>query len=98
MATKSRSNPAPAPPVQEPAPASIEERALSYLRVLALECILASPESLRITDLTRMIVERLGVPFDEHEAGGLASVIRLMLDSDPRFAQSSRRWDLALRM
>src|SRR5205085_7920353 len=84
--------------VEEAGGATIEERALSYLKVLALECILSSPESLRITDLTRQIVERLGVPFDEHEAGGLAAVVRLLLDSDPRFGQSSRRWDLALRM
>src|SRR5947209_8035016 len=100
MATKARSTPtpAPAPPTAEAAPATLEERALSHLKVLALESILSSAESLRITDLARMVVERLGVPFDEHEAGGLASVIRLLLDSDPRFAQSSRRWDLAMRM
>ena len=74
MPTKTRSTPAPAPAAQEAAPATIEDRALSYLKVVALECIVSSPEALRITDLTRMVVERLGVPFDEHEAGGLASV------------------------
>ena len=98
MATKTRNVPAPAPVAQEAAPASIEDRALSYLKVVALESILSSPEPLRITDLARLVIERLGMSLDEHEAGGLASVVRLLLDSDPRFAQSSRRWDLALRM
>ena len=44
------------------------------------------------------VLERLDIPMSEEEAGGLASVVRLILDSDPRFAHSNRRWDLAMRM
>ena len=90
--------PKPAAPPAENGSETLQERALTYLRLLALESILASEEPLRITDLTRAVIERLHVSFSEEEAGGLAAVLRLTLDSDPRFAQSNRRWDLSMRM
>lgn len=95
MATKTA--PRPAPKAENAGP-SLQERAIDYLRVLCLEAIVASPEPSRITDLTRAVTERLQVSWNDEEVGGLASVIRLTLDSDPRFAQSNRQWDLALRM
>ncbi len=87
---------APQQPVWAPAP--IEERALEYLKTVAFEAILDAPEAQRITDLTRAVIDRLRVTLSDEESGGLASVIRLTLDSDPRFAQTNRMWDLALRM
>src|SRR5215204_2272205 len=97
MATKTAARKA-APAASENGQGSLDERALEYLRVLCLEGIVGSDEPSRITDLTRSVTERLEVSWSEEEVGGLASVIRLTLDSDPRFAQSNRQWDLALRM
>jgi len=85
-----------------PATAGAEERlrsrALDTLRTLALEVVLASDEPLRTVDIARLVSERLGVTLNEEEMGGLASVVRMVMDSDPLFSQSNRQWDLALRM
>jgi hypothetical protein len=98
MAVKStpKTAAAPATPAVEENP--IQQQAIDHLKALALDCLLDSPEPLRIADLGRAVLARLDLPFSEEEAGGLASVVRLILDSDPRFAQSNRQWDLALRM
>ncbi|MFN3651708.1 MAG: hypothetical protein ACK47B_19195 [Armatimonadota bacterium] len=73
-------------------------RALDILKTHALETILESDEPLRTVDLARMVADRLQLDLNEEELGGLAAVVRLVLDSDPMFSQANRQWDLALRM
>src|SRR5688500_2924575 len=73
-------------------------RALDIIKTATLESILRSDEPLRTADAARMVAERLGMELTEEELGGLASLVRMVLDSDPLFSQSNRQWDLALRM
>ena len=56
---------------------------LDTLKTATLEAILASEEPLRTLDVAHMVAERLGLKLSEEEMGGLASVIRMVLDSDP---------------
>lgn len=76
----------------------LRNRALDTLRTQALEAVLASNEPLRTVDVARTVAERLGITLTEEEMGGLASVVRMVMDNDPLFSQSNRQWDLALRM
>ncbi len=76
----------------------LRDRALDTLRTFALESILASDEPLRTADLAVHVGRRLEMNLTEDEQGGLASVVRLVLDSDPLFSQANRQWDLALRL
>lgn len=76
----------------------LRSRALDAIRTSTLETILDSEEPLRTVDAARSVAERLGLELSEEELGGLASVVRMVLDSDPLFSQSNRQWDLALRM
>jgi hypothetical protein len=84
------------------APASAEERlrarALDLLKSVTLEAILESDEPLRTVDAARIVAENLSLKLTEEETGGLASVVRMVLDSDPIFSQANRQWDIALRM
>lgn len=73
-------------------------RALDLLRTTLLEVILESDAPLRTADLARLVAERLGLSLTEEQAGGLAVLTRMVLDTDPLFSQSHRQWDLALRM
>ncbi len=76
----------------------LRSRALDTLRTHALEIILDSPDPVRTVDVARLVAQRLELTLNEEEIGGLASVVRLVLDGDPLFSQSNRQWDLALRM
>ncbi len=76
----------------------LRNRALDLLRTATLEVMLDAEEPLRTVDVARLVAERLGLTLSDEEAGGLASVVRMVLDSDPLFSQSNRQWDLALRM
>ncbi|MCC2672149.1 MAG: hypothetical protein K0Q72_4621, partial [Armatimonadetes bacterium] len=82
----------------EPAEDRLRSRALDAIRTSTLETILDSDEPLRTVDAARSVADRLGLELNEEELGGLASVVRMVLDSDPLFSQSNRQWDLALRM
>lgn len=82
----------------EPNITSPRERALDLLRGEILAVILEAEEPLRTVDIAREAGERLGLQLNDTDAGGLASVVRMLLDSDPLFSQSNRQWDLALRM
>ncbi|HTE19368.1 MAG TPA: hypothetical protein VK689_13420 [Armatimonadota bacterium] len=86
-----------APPA-ETGDESLRGRALDTLRTQILEVILGSNEPLRTVDVARMVAEELQLEFNEAEMGGLASLVRMLMDSDPLFSQSNRQWDLALRM
>ncbi|HEU4751641.1 MAG TPA: hypothetical protein VFU47_00955, partial [Armatimonadota bacterium] len=77
---------------------SLRSRALDVLRTATLEAILASDEPLRTVDAARQVADELGLELNEEEMGGLATVVRMVLDSDPMFSQANRQWDLALRM
>lgn len=76
----------------------LRSRALDAIRTCTLEVILNSDEPLRTVDAARAVAEHLGLALNEEELGGLSSVVRMVLDSDPLFSQSNRQWDLALRM
>ena len=76
----------------------LRSRALDAIRTSTLETILDSDEPLRTVDAAHSVADRLGLELSEEELGGLASVVRMVLDSDPLFSQSNRQWDLALRM
>jgi len=76
----------------------LRSRALDAIRTCTLEVILDSDEPLRTVDAARLVAEHLGLDLNEEELGGLSSVVRMVLDSDPLFSQSNRQWDLALRM
>jgi hypothetical protein len=76
----------------------LRTRALDTLKTAALEAILASDEPLRTVDLGREVADRLQLSLNEEELGGLSSLVRMVLDSDPMFSQSNRQWDLAVRM
>src|SRR5207248_110683 len=76
----------------------IRSRALEALRAQALNAILDSDEPLRTVDVARAVSDGFDLELNEEELGGLASVVRMVLDSDPLFSQSNRQWDLALRM
>ena len=76
----------------------LRTRALDTLRTATLDTILQSEEPLRTVDIARSVAGHLGLTLSEEELGGLASVVRMVLDSDPLFSQSNRQWDLALRM
>lgn len=76
----------------------LRARALDTLRTATLDIILQSSEPLRTVDIARSVAGRLGLDLTEEEMGGLASVVRMVLDSDPMFSQANRQWDLALRM
>jgi hypothetical protein len=76
----------------------LRSRALDAIRSQALEAILEADEPLRTVDVAREVSERLGLDLNEEEMGGLASLARMVLDSDPLFSQANRQWDLALRM
>jgi len=80
------------------AEARLRARALDTLRTHTLEVILEAEEPLRTADVGRLVAERLDLSLNEEELGGLASLVRMVLDSDPLFSQSNRQWDLALRM
>lgn len=87
-------NPTPAVSAEE----RLRARALDAVKTQALEAILASDEPLRTVDLARSVADRVGLTLSEEELGGLASLVRMLLDSDPMFSQSNRQWDLAVRM
>jgi hypothetical protein len=76
----------------------LRARALDTIKTATLEAILLSDEPLRTVDAARLVAERLELELTEEEMGGLASLVRMVLDSDPLFSQSNRQWDLALRM
>ncbi|MGV3721257.1 MAG: hypothetical protein ACO1SX_10155, partial [Actinomycetota bacterium] len=76
----------------------LRSRALDAIRTCVLEVILAADEPLRTVDVGRLAAERLGLELNEDELGGMSTVARMVLDSDPLFSQSNRQWDLALRM
>jgi hypothetical protein len=76
----------------------LRARALDTLKTHTLETILASPEPLRTGDVGRMVNDRLGLDLTEEEGGGLASLVRMVMDSDPMFSQANRQWGLAMRM
>lgn len=76
----------------------LRSRALDAIRTCVLEVILAADEPLRTVDVGRLAAERLGLELTEEELGGMSTVARMVLDSDPLFSQSNRQWDLALRM
>lgn len=73
-------------------------RALDLLKTTTLEVILGSDEPLRTGEVGRRVAEALGLELSEEEQGGLATLVRMVMDSDPLFSQSNRQWDLALRM
>ena len=73
-------------------------RALDLLRSHTLEVILEAEEPLRTVDVARFVADRLDLSLNDEEMGGLASLVRMVMDSDPLFSQSNRQWDLALRM
>lgn len=76
----------------------LRARALELLKTSTLEVILASDEPLRTGDVGRRVGEHLGLTLSEEELGGLATLARMVMDSDPLFSQSNRQWDLALRL
>src|SRR3954470_8723333 len=76
----------------------LRSRALEALRAQALAAILESDEPMRTVDVARAVSDGFDLDLNEEELGGLASVVRMVLDSDPLFSQSNRQWDLALRM
>src|SRR5688572_32251856 len=76
----------------------LRSRALDLLRITILDSILESDEPLRTVDAARNAADVLDLDLSEEELGGLASLARMVLDSDPLFSQSNRQWDLALRM
>jgi hypothetical protein len=76
----------------------LRSRALDLLRTTTLEVVLEAAEPLRTADLARLVGERLALRLTDEEQGGLASLVRLVLDSDPLYSQANRQWDLALRM
>jgi hypothetical protein len=76
----------------------LRARALDLLKSITLEIILESDEPIRTVDAARAVADRLDLTLNEEEIGGLASVVRMVLDSDPMFSQANRQWDLALRM
>jgi hypothetical protein len=76
----------------------LRSRALDLVRAQTLETILEADEPLRTVDVARLVAERLDLSLNEEEMGGLSSVVRVVLDSDPLFSQANRQWDLALRM
>lgn len=73
-------------------------RALDLLRTETLASVVASDEPLRTVDVARGVADALGLTLGEEEMGGLATLVRMVLDSDPLFSQANRQWDLALRM
>lgn len=77
---------------------NLRARSLDLVRTACLEVMLEADEPLRTADVARLAAERLGLQLTEEELGGLGSLVRLVLDSDPLYSQSNRRWDLALRM
>lgn len=77
---------------------NLRARALDAIRGEALLTILESDEPLRTADIARSVAERLDLELTEEETGGLAQIVRMVLDSDPLFSQANRQWDLALRM
>ncbi len=77
---------------------NLRARALDAVRGEALLTILESDEPLRTADVARSVAERLDLELGEEELGGLAQIVRMVLDSDPLFSQANRQWDLALRM
>ena len=76
----------------------LRTRAFDILKGSILESILSSSEPLRTVDAARLVANRLRLDLNEEELGGLASLVRTLLDSDPRYSQANRQWDLALRM
>src|SRR5687768_17891031 len=76
----------------------LRSRALDLLRITILESILESDEPHRTVDAARNAADALDLELSEEELGGLATLARMVLDSDPLFSQSNRQWDLALRM
>jgi hypothetical protein len=77
---------------------ALRARALDAVRSSALDVILASDEPLRTVDIAKQVASRLEMRLSEEELGGLASLVRVVMDSDALFSQSNRQWDLALRM
>jgi len=76
----------------------LRSRALDTIRTESLEIILESNEPLRTADLARLLADSLKLKLSEEELGGLATLVRMVLDNDPLFSQANRQWDLALRM
>lgn len=76
----------------------LRARALDLLKTTTLEVILASDEPLRTGEVGRRVAEALGLELSEEEQGGLATLSRMVMDSDPLFSQSNRQWDLAMRL
>lgn len=76
----------------------LRARALDLLKTTTLEVILASDEPLRTGEVGRRVAEELGLELSEEEQGGLATLTRMVMDSDPLFSQSNRQWDLAMRL
>ncbi|MBI3909303.1 MAG: hypothetical protein HY320_00015 [Armatimonadetes bacterium] len=73
------------------------QQALDWLRSLALGVVISAPEPLRTADVGREVAEQLGLILDEEESGALASLMRLVMDSEATFAHANRLWDLAVR-
>jgi len=84
----------PAPSAEE----RVRARALDTLKTRALEAILVSDEPVRTVDAARAVADALEIDLNEEELGGLASLVRIVLDSDTMFSQANRQWDLAVRM
>ena len=85
------------PPVLSPEE-RLRARALDLVKTHTLEVILGSDEPLRTVDVGRLLADRLDLDLNEEELGGLASLSRMVMDSDPLFSQANRQWNLALRM
>ncbi len=73
------------------------DRAVRTLREAAFEALLAADAPQRTADLARSVAERCGLPTDESSLGGVAPLVRMILDSDPAFAHTARQWDLTAR-
>ena len=60
---------APPKPVSPAGEASLDARTLGYLKTLVLEALLDATEPQRITDLSRSVIDLLGLDLSEDEAG-----------------------------
>lgn len=85
-------------PASQNGAGQLRNRALDLLKTQALLVILENQESLRTADLARAVSVRLRLELPEEELGGMAQILRLILDGDPLFSQANRQWNLALRM
>ena len=68
--------------------------AVRLLKSLALEALVEHRAPMRTLDISQEIVSRLELDSSEEAVGALTALVRLVLDSDPLFAQVNRQWML----